>query len=208
MSKAYILGIIPLLIAVCSFGQLGAEDYVIYGSIIRTEIRDSSSLAVILRNGIDSLEKSVQTRVTIQQLNSSNLSDRQQVYMWTENRNGQRPTVIDSSLTKLLANFYGSNNEKVVINNNFSHEHNTLVVKRFPIRQKHIQQDWIAFYERYPNAAGIFSFSRINYYLGNTTAIVCYWVKRNGLNGHGALAVLKKSSDTWEVEYKIYLWHN
>jgi hypothetical protein len=83
-----------------------------------------------------------------------------------------------------------------------------VLIKKFPIRRKSIQKDWKTFYEKHPGSGGIFSFSKIKYYSGDTTAIVYYWVRRNGLNGHGALAVLTNNNGKWEMEYKIYLWHN
>jgi hypothetical protein len=94
------------------------------------------------------------------------------------------------------------------LTNDFNQAYKTVLIKKFPIRRKSIQQDWKKFYEKYPGSGGIFSFSKIKYYTEDTTAIVYYWVRRNGLNGHGALAVLTKKNGEWQMKYKTYLWWN
>ena len=82
------------------------------------------------------------------------------------------------------------------------------MIKKFPIRRKSIQEDWKSFYEKYPDSGGIFSFSKIKYYSEDTFAIVYYWIRRGGLNGHGALAVMTNINGEWQMKYKTYLWWN
>jgi len=208
MFKQFFLATILLLTNTIMFGQVNDEDYQVYAGIIKTEIRDSTKSVAIIKNGIDSTDKNENTYSTVEQLTSNNLSDKYQVYVWTENNKKERPSIIDSSSIPLLIDYCRSSVDKFTLTNNFNQVYKTVLMKKFPIRRNSIQQDWKTFYEKYPGSGGIFSFSKIKYYSEDTTAIVYYWVRRNGLNGHGALAVLTKNNSKWEMEYKIYLWHN
>lgn len=207
MFKQLFLATILLLTNAISFGQLSTEDYQVYAAIIKTDIRDSTKSVAIIRNSIDSADIHEKTFLTVEDLTSNNLSNRYNVYGWTENNKKERPSIIDSSSILLLIDCK-SNVDKFTLSNNFNQAYKTILIKKFPIRQNSIQQDWKTFYEKYPGSGGIFSFSKIKYYSGDTTAIAYYWVRRNGLNGHGALAILTKNDDKWQMEYKIYLWHN
>lgn len=208
MFKKLFLATVLLLLNVISFGQMNAEDYHVYAAVINTEIGGNIKSVAIIKNSIDNKEKKENTFLTIEQLTSSNLNDRQQVYLWTENNKKQRPSTIDSSKTQLILDYCKSNVDKFIFTNNFNQAYKTVIIKKSPIRRKSIQQDWKTFYEKYPGSAGIFSFSKIKYYTGYTTAIVYYSVRRNGLNGHGALVVMTKNDGGWQMEYKTYLWYN
>jgi len=208
MFKQLLLATVFLLTNFISFGQVSEEDYHVYATIIKTEIKDSTKLVAIIKNSIDSTEKNENTFLTAEQLASKSLSDRYTVYSWTENNKKERPSIIDSNSALLLMDYCKSNTDKFTLTNNFNQTFKTVLIKKFPIRRKSIQQDWKTFYKKYHGSGGIFSFSKIKYYTSDTTAIVYYWIRRNGLNGHGALAILTKSNGEWKMEYKIYLWHN
>ena len=192
------------------FGQqLSSEDYKVYAALIKTEITDSTKSVAIIKNGIDSQETSENVYITADNLTSNNLSDKHQTYNWTENYKKERPSIIDSISAQLLVNYCKSNADKFTLTNDFNQTFRTILIKKFPIRRKSIQQDWTNFYEKYPGSGGIFSFAKIKYYPEEkTTAIFYYWVRRNGLNGHGALAVMTKIGGEWQVKYKTYLWWN
>jgi hypothetical protein len=208
MFKQLFLATVLLLTRTISFGQASAKDYQVYAAIIKSEIRDSTKSVAIIKNSIGSAEKNHNTFLTAGQLTSNNLSDRYQVYLWTENNKTESPSTIDSNSTQFLIDYCKVNIDKLTLTNSFNQPYKTVIIKKFPIRRKFIQQDWNAFYEKYPGSGGIFSFSKIKYYTQDTTAIVYYWVRRNGLNGHGALAILTKNSGEWQMKYKTYLWHN
>jgi hypothetical protein len=191
------------------FGQLTAEDYKVYAAVIKTEILDSTRSVAIIKNGIDSQETAKNIYTTADNLTSHDLSYKYEVYYWTENYKKERPSIIDSSSAQLLIDYYKSNADKFILANNFNQIYKTVLIKKFPIRRKFIQQDWTNFYEKYPGSGGIFSFSKITYYTTDkTTAIFYYWHRRNGLNGHGALALMIKTDGKWQTKYKTYLWLN
>ena len=105
MFKQLFLATVLLLTSLISFEQMNAEDYQIYASIIKTEIRDSTKSVAIIKNSIDSVEKNENTFSIGEQLTSNNLSDRHQVYGWTENIKKERPSIIDSNSTQFLIDY-------------------------------------------------------------------------------------------------------
>ena len=209
MFKQLFLATILLLTKTFVFGQISKEDYQVYAAIIKTEIPDSIKSVTIIKNGIDSQETTEHTYSTADNLTSNDLSYKYQTYNWTENYKKERPSIIDSNSAQLLIDYCKSKADKFTLTNDFNQAYKTVLIKKFPIRRKSIQQDWKTFYEKYPGSGGIFSFSKIKYYTEDkTTAIVYYWVRRNGLNGHGALAVMTKTNGEWQIKYKTYLWWN
>jgi len=209
MFKQLIVLALLLLTNSVLFGQLNTEDYRVYAAVIKTEISDSTKSVAIIKIGIDSTRKNESTYSIADQLTSKDLSDKHQVYLWTENYKKERPSIIDSNSAQLLIDYCKANADKFTLTNDFNQTYKTVLIKKFPIRRKSIQQDWETFYEKYPGSGGIFSFSRIKYYTEEkTTAIFYYWARRNGLNGHGALAVMTKINGEWQMKYKTYLWWN
>ena len=209
MFKQLLLATILLLTKTFLFGQISKEDYRVYAAIIKTEISDSTKSVTIIKSGIDSQETAENTYITAHNLTSKNLSYKYQTYNWTENYKKERPSIIDSNSAQLLLDYCQSKEDKFTLTNDFNQAYKTVLIKKFPIRRKSIQQDWKSFNEKYPGSGGIFSFSKIKYYAkDNTTAIVYYWVRRNSFNGHGALAVMTKVNGEWQMKYKTYLWWN
>lgn len=203
---------LTLLFLTCSYAfgqQLSSEDYKIYAAVIKTEISDSTKSVAIIKIGIDSQETTENTYSTADNLTSKDLSYKYQTYGWTENYRKERPSIIDSNNAQLIIDYCNSKSDKFTLTNNFNQTYKIALLKKSPIRRKSIQQDWKTFYEKHQGSGGIFSFSKIKYYSeDNTTAIVYYWVRRNGLNGHGALAVMTKVKGEWQIKYKTYLWWN
>ena len=149
------------------------------------------------------------THYTAESLSSQNLSYKYQIYGQTENHKKERPSIIDSISAQLLIDYCKIKSDKFSLTNDFNQMYKAFLIKKFPIRQKSIQQDWKTFYEKNPGSGGIFSFSKIKYYTeDNTTAIFYYWIRRNGFNGHGALAFMTKTNGEWQMKYKTYLWWN
>ena len=208
MFQQLLFSTILLLTNSILFGQISSEDYRVYAAIIRTEISDSTKSVAIIKNGINSGETAENTYMAADNLSSKDLSQKYQTYNWTENYKKERPSIIDTNTTHLLINYCQFMAEKFTLTNDFNQTYKTVLIKKFPIRRKSIQQDWKMFYENYPGSGGIFSFSKIKYYTEETIAIVYYWVRRNGLNGHGALAVMTKNNGEWQLKYKTYLWWN
>jgi len=146
------------------------------------------------------------TRENIQRtadlLSSENISDRYQVYGWTENARKGRPAIIDSVTAEWLIDYCKTRADKFILTNAFNQMYKTILLNKIPIRRR-VEKDWKNFYTKYPGSGGIFSFSKIEYYEDKTTAIFYYWHRRNGLNGYGAIAIMTKIDDEWAMKYKI-----
>ena len=209
MFKLLFLATILLLTKSSLFGQASKEDYQVYSAIIKTEISDGTKSVAIIKKGINSRKATENIYSTADMLSSNNMNYKYQIYFWTEDYDKARPSIIDSSGARLIIDYCNSNADKFILTNDFNCNYKTILIRKFPIRQKSIQQDWKRFYGKYPGFGGIFSLSKIKYYTGeNKTAIVYYWVRRNPLNGHGALAYMTKINGEWQIKYKTYLWWN
>src|SRR3954453_11504841 len=101
------------------FGQLNKEDYNVYAAVIKTEILDSTKSIAIIKNGIGSTEKRESTYSTADQLTSKNVSDKYQVYLWTENSKKDRPSTIDSIDAQFLIGYCKSTSDKINFGNAF-----------------------------------------------------------------------------------------
>jgi hypothetical protein len=207
MLKLPLLLILLLLINSILFAQLSKEDYKVYAAIIKTEISDTTKSVAIMKRGIHDREKRQKICNTVDQLTSKKLSDKYQVYFLTENSKNERPSIIDSISTQFLINYCNSTAHNFIFEEDLNQPYKTILLNKFPIRQKSIEKGWKNFYKKYPGSGGVFSFSKISYYTKNKiTAIFYYWVKHNGLNGHGAIAIMEKINGEWQMKYKSYLW--
>ena len=188
---------------------IGQNDYKIYSSIIRNEISDSTYSIAILKIGIRGKEVQEYTQNIASALKSGNQNSLQHVYSWTESENGGRPTPIDTMFYQYILDFCSYPSNFFELADRLQIPCRTIILDRYPIKGNTSKGDWDQFYEKYPGSGGIFSFSRVLYYEPTwTTAIVYFWHRRYDLNGHGALAILKKVNDGWNILYKTYLWWN
>jgi hypothetical protein len=71
-----------------------------------------------------------------------------------------------------------------------------------------VNHGWKSFYRKFPDAAGVFSFSKVEYSVQNNRAVAYRTVHRNGLNGNGSLFVLEKGTGAWQVKYRFSIWNN
>jgi hypothetical protein len=184
------------------------EDVHVYAAVIQTEITDSATSVAILKSGISRREVAENASGLMTDLTANDISAKYQVYYWTENSQHERPSVIDSNTTQLLIDYCNTEVEKFTLTNSLHQKYTTILLNKFPIRRNSIQEDWKRFYKKYPGTGGIFSLAKIKYYAAGTTAILYYSVRRNGLNGHGAFAIIAKKDGEWQMTYKIYLWWN
>ena len=189
--------------------SVGPDDYLIYSLIVRNEISDTTRSIGLLRNGIDGMEVGGHTQNLILALKSGNQNSLQHLYSWTESGNGQRPTTIDTSMHPYILDFCAYPASGFGLSPRLHVPCRTIMLNRYPIREESAGEDWNHYYEKYPGSGGIFSFSRVLYYNKDwSTAIVYFWHRRYDLNGHGALAILKKMDRGWQIQYKTFLWWN
>ena len=65
---------------------------------------------------------------------------------------------------------------------------------------------WQAFYKKYPEAGGTWTFSRPGYNSGRSEAIVCVSHWCGELCGTGHLYFLAKQNGQWKVQNRLMLW--
>jgi len=67
-----------------------------------------------------------------------------------------------------------------------------------------IKHGWKKFYRKFPNSAGVFSFSKVAY-SGN---YACLYVEnmKNGLAGSGRIVILEKQNEKWIVMVLVDIW--
>jgi hypothetical protein len=65
---------------------------------------------------------------------------------------------------------------------------------------------WDAFYQRYPNAQGIMSLSRVGFNAAMDQALVYVGNQSNYLAGAGVYYLLAKEDGTWQVVGEVMVW--
>jgi hypothetical protein len=189
--------------------QPGLDDYAVYSCIIKNEIPDTIQSIGLLKNGIAGKEVNEYTQNLVLALRSNNYNSLQHLYSWTESENGERPTVIDTTMHQHILDFCSYPSNAFELSEKFEIPCKAIMLERYPIKTNSSHEDWDHFYKKFPGSGGIFAFSRVLYYQENrSTAIVYFWHRRYDLNGHGALVILKKQNEGWKIQYKTYLWWN
>lgn len=67
---------------------------------------------------------------------------------------------------------------------------------------------WPDFYERYPNAQGILTLSRVGVNSEGTQALLYYGSSRAGLSGMGEMIILEKHNDRWIITERVMVWQS
>jgi hypothetical protein len=210
MLKTFLLLLLFLSIAlILSSQKLNSEDYKVYSALIKTETSDTTKSIAVIKKSIGMQEMQDAIVLAVEAFKSKDPNLLYQVYSWTETPKNERPTDIDSITQQFIIDYNKNNFEKFKVSNQFNKRPVVFLVKKLPIKRHSIDKDWKTFYRKYPGSGGIFAFSKITYYsAARNNAITYYWIRRHGLNGHGALVVLEKVNNEWKIKYKTYLWWN
>lgn len=198
-----------LVLKIAVVAQPGEDDYIVFSAIINSELKGYQPASVaVMKDGITAAEKIKQSSGIVGPLGSKKLNVRYQIYFLTENADRERLTIIDSVSAAHLIDYCNDSTVSEPLQNQFHQPFKTVLLKSFPIKSRSVERSWKKFYKRYPQSAGIFSFGKVKYYPDDATAIVYYWVRRNGLSGHGAIATMVNGNTGWQLKYKTYLWWN
>jgi len=68
------------------------------------------------------------------------------------------------------------------------------------------QDGWQVFYERFPNAPGIISFSRVGFNARFDQALVYLGIQSQWLNGSGHYFLLQKTKGSWSIDQVVQTW--
>lgn len=183
-------------------GQLNAEDYKIYTALIKSEILNTTrSVTIIKRLENDSSSMCGLTKA----IKSKDAVQLEQIRFMTRDAHGNNIPSIDTAALNLILDFSQNQDAAATVENLFSLNVRTFLILKSPVK-KHSENGWKKFYEKYPGSGGLFTFSNIYYSQDNKTAIFYHSLRRNGLNGHGALTVMENANDGWKIKYQIYSW--
>jgi hypothetical protein len=198
---AYVFNVTPMF---CQ--QLDSNSYKVYTEIIKSEISDTTASVVVIKRNIDSDEVNGYLRYLAGELKSDDFSIKDQIYSWTENNTGNRPTLMDSITQTYVIKYCEDSHYNFTLTNKFNLNAQVFLFEINPIKN---YKNWNTFYKKYRGSGGIFSFSAIKYFdKDSNIAIVYYWHRSNGFNGHGALAILSRINSQWIIKYKYYMWLN
>ncbi len=117
----------------------------------------------------------------------------------------------DSASVNALNNYFIHNTSAISLENKFiSPIPVQLIAKKVfdTYLKKNINKGWKHFYTAFPGSEGVFEFSKITYSDSKDRAVTYRAIRRNGLNGNGALLVLEKIGNDWKVKYNFNLWNN
>ena len=68
------------------------------------------------------------------------------------------------------------------------------------------QSGWDIFYNRYPQAPGITTFSRVGFNAGFDQALIYIGTQSNWLVGEGYYLLLKKGNGAWSIDQQVMIW--
>ena len=68
------------------------------------------------------------------------------------------------------------------------------------------QSGWDIFYNRFPQAPGLTTFSRVGFDLPLDQALVYMGTQSNWLAGSGYYILLKKVNGTWSIDQQVLIW--
>jgi hypothetical protein len=203
MPKFLFILTLSLLTNAFLFGQKPAlTDYLVYSAFIKTETSNKTkSLTIIKKLKTDTSS----IPWTLDEIKSKDAQTLEQIRFLTRDEKGNSVRSIDTATQNLILGFYQNQATDSLLTNLFDISLKIFLVDGYTF--KHGSQDeWRNFYKKYPGSGGLFQFSNIYYSQDGATAIFYHSVLRNGLNGHGALAIMTNINGEWKLKYHINFW--
>jgi hypothetical protein len=189
--------------------KLAPEDYKVYSALIKIEISDTAKSISVIRRIIKMQETKENISFITDAFKSKNSGVIYAAFERFETDQRTSPVIVDSVTQQFIIDYSEYESDNFRITNEFNLNSRIFLLRKPPIKRSSIEKDWLTFYRKHPGSEGIFSFSKIKYSpKDNTTAIFYYWHLRNGLNGHGTLAIMKKVNNDWKLKYRADVWMN
>jgi hypothetical protein len=188
-----------LLSSFLTYCQKGFTDYLIYSSVINDNLAKGNASVVIVTKTTE--DKDIFELGCFDTTSEGDLFCR---------------IPYDSDTLAHIRKFYQTPRTSRSLSDSFQVDVKRYIVKRASIRRlfrnvnrpRDIDAAWKRFYEMYPKSGGYFEFSSIFYLPDKQNVVVYYSVHRNGLNGKGAIAVLRQSGEGWSTILECTLWNN
>jgi len=182
-----------------SFGQtIASADYRVYAAILHADSVAVTKRAVVIREFADTEEARL-VADALQERDASTL------YILAHE------TQFDTASITAIQRYFNSPTQEASFSDAMAWPNPvTLIPKRDFDRffRHNVTRGWKSFYRKFPDSAGAFSFSRVEYSAHNNRAVVYRAVHRNGFNGNGSLFVLEKAAGAWQIRYRFSIWNN
>ena len=180
--------------------QKDSSDYVIYSILIKNNIYESRKSVAVFN--LTSRDEYANPWWSDDTSSSQHLMSAWMRIFFTE---------FDSSSYTLYRDFDKKNWTGQKLSKAFQLPIDVFLIKKptyKKLSRKSAESRWKKFYEKYPGSGGIFEFSDVHYSKDKTKAVVYFAVRRNGLNGRGAIVILDKTEGIWKVQHEGNLWMN
>ncbi|MDB5278547.1 MAG: hypothetical protein JWR61_3502 [Ferruginibacter sp.] len=186
------------------FGQqIISVDNEVYTAIINSEIIKTTASVTII-NALLQNDKEPGDWVT-QAIQSQDPQQLETLRFSTRDDKGNNVRSIDTATQHEVLRFYKSQTTGSALHGQIDVGIKVFMIARSPFK-KNPKAEWKKFYKKYPGSGGLFQFSNISYAEDGQTAVCYHSHYRNGLNAHGALAILTKINGAWLIKYHIDFW--
>ncbi|MGI4886338.1 MAG: hypothetical protein ACRYFR_15385 [Janthinobacterium lividum] len=187
------------MIQLDGFGQqISGQDYELYTDIIRNKSRESTAAIVVIKELVNEQESEI-IASALKDNDLSTLTSLSHEFQFA------------SASVNALNNYFSRDTSKISFEKKFSISAPVQLVTKSIFDnylKKNVAKGWKRFYKNFPGSEGIFEFSRITYSNSKDRAVVYCAIRRNGLNGNGALLIFEKIGTEWKMKYKFNLWNN
>src|SRR5688572_6201445 len=203
MLRIYSLIIITTGFAFCGHAQnQRQDDSLIYMAIIKSVI-STSSKSVLIINETVKYEHQIDSASIV----DSNSTDPNEILTRKYEWENATKTPFDSIAYRPMVRYYlGSHNKiKIIYRYSFPFEIIYLSGSEYQTGKETIEY-WDNLDRKYPNVAGVLSFSEIFYSTDRSRAIVYYSIRRK--NGKGSVLCLQKVNGNWEMKFEDKAWYN
>ncbi|MFT3935921.1 MAG: hypothetical protein QM726_19990 [Chitinophagaceae bacterium] len=182
--------------------QLATDDNKVYSALIKSEIIETTKSVTIINKLKNDRESSGWITNAIKSKDPQLLEE---LRFLTRDDKGNSVRSIDTTTQNVILKFYETQPKDSTLHNQLDIDVSVFMIDNFPFK-KGSQNEWKKFYKKYPASGGLFQFSDVHYSADGKTAIFYHSVFRNGLNAHGALAILENINGTWQIKYHINFW--
>jgi hypothetical protein len=185
------------------FGQqIVSNDNKVYSALIKSEITKATKSVTIINKLQNAKESSDWITEAIKSKEAQQL---EQLRFLTRDSEGNSVRSIDTSTQNEILRFYERQSQDSTLHGQFDIGVKVFLIDNSPFK-KGSQDEWKRFYKKYPGSGGLFQFSNIYYSEDGKTAIFYHSLSQNGLNAHGALAILTNVNGVWQIKYHINFW--
>ena len=203
MLPVCLLTITTILFTVFGFGQnRSKDDSLIYLMIIKSTI-PLSAKSVLIVNETVKYKHEIDTASIV----DSNSTDPNEVLTRKYEWENATKTPFDSIAYRPMMRYYLGRHNRIKIAYGFSLPFKIVYLSGADYETgKETEEYWDNLNRKYPNAAGVLSFSEIFYSADGSRAVLYYSIRRK--NGKGSVVLSSKIKGRWKLKFENNVWHN